>query len=204
MHRQLLVALVCVTVGSAPAFAQQVISPYEGPVAPAPLPQPAPIMPAAQPQPQPYVEAPMVPPPVVVPPPSSFCGPPDYCQPQATRIREVEQPRYGLMTAGLVILGASWSINAGAGYLANEWRLYVPVVGPFFETARVDTSPGNEINRPLVMLLVFDGLIETAGAAMFIAGAVSRHKVRVYDRARVAVVPTAGYGTAGLAAFGRF
>ena len=58
----------------------------------------------------------------------------------------------------------------------------------------------------LVGLLVFDGLIETAGAVMLVAGAITHHKVRVYDspRVSVSVVPTAGPAGGGLAAFGHF
>jgi hypothetical protein len=203
-HRLLVLSIACVTVGSMPAFAQEVIAPYADaqpqppPLPPSPPSSVQPLAPAG-----PTVAMPPVPPPIVAPPPP-YCGPQYYCQSQAPRIREVEQPRYGLMIAGLALLGASWSINAAVAYAADEWRLAVPVVGPFFETQNIDTSPGHEYNRPLVMLLVFDGLVETAGAVMFIAGAASRHRVRVYDRASVSVVPTAGYGRAGLAAFGSF
>jgi hypothetical protein len=178
----------CVTAGT--VAAQEVLSPYD-------TPGPA-LAPAAPPMPPPRVLP--SPPPLVVAPPvclSVSCAPP--------RVREIEQPRYGLMIAGLVVLGASWSVNAAVAYGADEWRLAVPVAGPFLETQRVDTSPGHEANRMLVGMLVFDGLIETAGATMLIAGAATRHRVRVYDRSpSVSVVPTAGWGTAGLAAYGRF
>ncbi|HWE30209.1 MAG TPA: hypothetical protein VHB97_19520, partial [Polyangia bacterium] len=117
---------------------------------------------------------------------------------------EEMQPNYGLMVAGLVIFGASWSINAASAYVANEWKLAVPVVGPFMETQNVNTGSGFDANRMLVGLLVFDGLIETAGAIMLVAGAITHHKVRIYDRPRVSVVPTAGPAGGGLAAFGRF
>jgi hypothetical protein len=186
--------LSCVTVGT--AAAQEVLSPYPppppGPVL-SPYETPGPTLAPAAPLAPPYA----LPPLVVAPPcPSMQCAP--------ARVREVDQPRYGLMTAGLVVLGASWSINAAVAYGADEWRLAVPVAGPFLETQRVDTSPGHEANRMLVGMLVFDGLIETAGATMLIAGAATRHRVRVYDRSGVTVVPTAGWGSAGLAAYGRF
>jgi len=121
-----------------------------------------------------------------------------------TQWREVDQPRYGLMIAGMVILGASWSINAATAWVADEWRLAVPVAGPFMETQRIDTSPGHSGERMLVGLLVFDGLIETAGAAMLVAGAVTHHKLRVLDHSQLSFVPTAGASSAGLAAFGHF
>jgi hypothetical protein len=113
------------------------------------------------------------------------------------------QPNYGLMVAGLVVLGASWSINAATAWVADEWKLAVPVVGPFMETQNVSTGD-SDANRMLIGLLVFDGLIETAGAIMLVAGAITHHKVKVYDHPRVSVVPTAGPAGGGLAAFGTF
>jgi hypothetical protein len=147
----------------------------------------------------PYEE---VPPPVVAPPPMQ--PQPYYYQPAAPQMRpchEELQPRYGLIIAGAVVLGASWSINAAVAWMADEWRLAVPVAGPFMEISQVDTSY-DVTNRMLVGLLVFDGLIQTAGAAMLIAGAATHQRVRVYDKGptQVSIVPTAN----GIAAFGRF
>ena len=126
--------------------------------------------------------------------------------PQPRLFHEEMQPNYGLMVAGLVIFGASWSINAASAYVADEWKLAVPVVGPFMETQNINTGGSfGDANRMLVGLLVFDGLIEAAGAIMLVAGAITHHKVKVYDRApRVSVVPTAGPAGGGLAAFGSF
>lgn len=200
MHRTpLLVAATFVSMLARPALAQPVIAPYgDSPAAQA---QPTPSV-----LPPPPLMAPPVPPPIVVPPPGyGYEGQPMSFQLQPPGYREVEEPRYGLMIAGLVVLGASWSINAASAYFANEWKLAVPVVGPFLETQNVNTAPGHEYNRALVGLLVFDGLIETAGAVMLFAGALTHHLVRVYDRpARVSFVPTAGRGGAGVAAFGHF
>ena len=199
------------------ALAQQPLSPYGEEAQPpeaAPMPPgtmtPAqmPMAPTAPP-PQP---PPPVPPPLVVPPPGGYYQQPYAQQPYyyqqpaaAPRLYHEEmQPNYGLMTAGLVIFGASWSINAMSAYLADEWKLAVPLVGPFMETQNIYTGPGSDANRMLVGLLVFDGLIETAGAVMLVAGAITHHKVRIYNHARVSVVPTAGPAGAGLAAFGRF
>jgi len=189
------------------ALAQQPMSPYGD----EPMPQQVEPIPPMQP----------VPPPVVVPPPGGYYQQP-YAQPypqpyyyqgqqpcpmpQPRLFHEEMQPNYGLMVAGLVIFGASWSINAASAYVADEWKLAVPVVGPFMETQNINTGGTyGDANRMLVGLLVFDGLIETAGAIMLIAGAITHHKVKVYDRApRVSVVPTAGPAGGGLAAFGSF
>ena len=200
----LLVTAALVLLGTR-AFAQQPMAPYGD--EPAPPPMVAPIPPAPPPQ---------VPPPVVVPPPGGYYQAPYAQQPQpyyyqqpcplpARSFHEEMQPNYGLMVAGLVIFGASWSVNAATAYVADEWKLAVPVVGPFMETQNVNTGD-TAGDRMLVGLLVFDGLIETAGAVMLVAGAITHHKVRVYDSPRmsVSVVPTAGPASGGLAAFGSF
>ena len=206
---QLLVVTAAVVLMGSHAFAQQPMSPYADEPAPG---QPAPIAPMQAPPPPPAI-----PPPMVVPPPGGYYQQPYAQQPYAQQqpyyyqqpprlFHEEMQPNYGLMVAGLVIFGASWSINAASAYVADEWKLAVPVIGPFMETQNVNTGPGYEANRMLVGLLVFDGLIESAGAIMLVAGAMTHHKVRVYDRphASVSVVPTAGPAGGGLAAFGRF
>ncbi|MDB4970615.1 MAG: hypothetical protein JWN44_6304 [Myxococcales bacterium] len=217
---RLLVALVvipCAVSAATSAFAQQVLQPYSEPV----------LSPYAD-EPGPGQPLPAVPPPVVAPPPGynygyqqqypqqqypqqPYYGQPQpmyYPQQQPLHFHEEMQPRYGLMVAGLVVFGVSWSINAATAYAADEWRLAVPVIGPFMETSQINTSSGYEYNRALVGLLVFDGLIETAGAVMLVAGAVTKQKVRIYDRGpagpQVSVVPTASPGMTGVAAFGRF
>src|SRR5882672_7426094 len=120
MYRgRLIIGLIVVAIGPS-AFAQGVIQPYSEPVMSPYGDEPAP--PAAQ-------QLPPVPPPVVAPPPPGYQyqyqqpapGQP-YAQqpyyyyqtrPQPT-FHEEMQPRYGLMVAGLVIFGASWSINAAS------------------------------------------------------------------------------------------
>jgi hypothetical protein len=212
-------ALLLPLLFGARALAQQPLSPYGDEVQPPPEAAPVPMPPAPMPMAPapngpPAQPLPPVPPPLVVPPPGGYYQQPYaqpyqqpyYQQPQmAPRLfHEEMQPNYGLMVAGLVIFGASWSINAMSAYLADEWKLAVPLIGPFMETQNIYTGSGYDANRMLVGLLVFDGLIETAGAIMLVAGAITHHKVRIYDHARVSVVPTAGPAGAGLAAFGRF
>ena len=151
---------------------------------------------ADEPGPAVQQQLPPVPPPVVAPPPPpgyqyqyQYQQPqaPYYYQPrQPITFHEEMQPRYGLMVAGLVIFGASWSINAASAYLADEWQSrragHRPVHGVHADQHFVGLYAVG--NRMLVGLLVFDGLIETAGAIMLIAGAITHHKVRVYDRDR--------------------
>src|SRR5262245_26891770 len=132
---RLLIGLLVAGLSSS-ALAQPVMSPY-----------------AEEPAPPPQVQAPPpVPPPIVAPAPQPGCQYPNpncqypnqyqynygyaqpqpyYYQPPPRTFHEEMQPRYGLMVAGIVILGASWSINAATAYIADEWRLAVPVAGPF-------------------------------------------------------------------------
>jgi hypothetical protein len=211
----ILCAVAVAVVAPGAARADEILVPYDAPVvappvavAPAipPAPPYTPPPPPLAPLP-PMMPLPPVPPPLIVPPPALAipgCVARMPCA-SALRYREVERPRYGLMTAGLIILGAAWTPNAVAAWTTDEWRLAIPVIGPYFEAHQIDTSSSAGIgNRALVAFLVWDGLVQTAGAAMFIAGVVSRHKVRILDRNAVSVVPTAGTTGAGLAAFGRF
>jgi hypothetical protein len=213
MRRSPLLVTLALVLGGPCAFAQQPMQPY---AAPEPLPAQQPMQPYADQAAPPQVVVPpppAVPPPLVVPPPGGYYAAPTqpmpYYQPcpqQPRLFHEEMQPNYGLMIAGVVIFGASWSINAATAYIADEWKLAVPIVGPFMETQNVYTGAGYDANRLLVGLLVFDGLIETAGAIMLVAGAITHHKVRIYDKPRmsVSVVPTAGPASGGLAAFGSF
>lgn len=136
------------------------------------------------------------------PPPNYYAQPNYYVPGPAPRFRTIEQPRYGLMTAGLVVFGVSYTINALSGYAASEWRLAVPIVGPLMFAHSIDNS-SDFGTRTAITFLVLDALVETAGAAMFLAGVLSHHQVRIQEHA-LNVLPTAGVGSAGLVAFGRF
>src|SRR3954467_11605064 len=114
----MLVVVAALTLVATRAFAQQPMSPYAD--------EPAPSEVAPIPPQQP------VPPPLVVPPPppggyyqqpygqqpygqQPYAQQPLYYQqpcpmPQPRLFHEEMQPNYGLMVAGLVIFGASWSI----------------------------------------------------------------------------------------------
>lgn len=219
MLRRLLLVVVSLSCLAPPARAEDVMEPYP---APAPTPAPPPVFsppPVAAPQPmQPYDEAGYPPPqPQYQPPPPSqppqyqYYAPaqgyyvqPSYVQQPAPRYHLVEQPRYGLMVAGIVLLGTSWSINALTASLIGDWRLAVPVAGPLIYAPGIDTSNNDLGSRTAVTFLVLDALVETAGAVMIFAGALTHRHVRVQDQAKVTVVPTAGFASLGLAAFGRF
>jgi hypothetical protein len=199
----LVAASLLIAVGS--ARGDEVMEPYP-PTPPPPLvtpPVPPPMAPAPA-APTVMVPAPAYPYAQPYYPPQPYF-PPAYAPAPPVNVREVERPRYGLMTAGLVVFGASWTFNALGGWLGNEWRVAVPVAGPLMYANTIDTSdPTNLGARLAVTMLVFDSLIETAGVAMFLAGALTHHRVRIMERAQVVVLPTASYASAGLAAVGRF
>jgi hypothetical protein len=114
------------------------------------------------------------------------------------------RPMYGLMTAGLIIFGASWSINAVAAYLADDGQLAIPVAGPILEAIDYDKHHPYADSRVVVAGLAFDALVQGAGVIMALTGMIVKHKVKVYDGPRVSVVPTASAAGAGLAAVGMF
>jgi hypothetical protein len=201
LRKALLLTLGLVTVDV--ARAEDVIEPYPQlapPVQAAPAPaQPLPTVP---PPPAPPYDSSQYPQPQYYPPPNYY-APPGYAPTAPPRLRTIEQPRYGLMTAGLVVFGASWSINALTGYLAGEWRLAVPVAGPLMFAHAIDN--GSDLGtRTAIAFLVLDALIEAGGAAMFLAGILTHHQVRVMEHAKLSVLPTALSGGAGVAAFGHF
>jgi hypothetical protein len=211
LRKALLLGLGLLSATANVAYADDIIEPYPRTATPAPAPpvqvQPVPTVQVPPPAPAPQYDysqypAGQYPQPQYYPPPNYYAQPPYAPTPQP-RFRTVEQPRYGLMTAGLVIFGASWSINALSGYLGGEWRLAVPIAGPLMFAHNLDTND-DFATRTAIAFLVLDALVETAGAAMFLAGLLTHHQVRVMEHAKIMVVPTAGIGGVGLAALGRF
>lgn len=183
----------------APAWAQEPL--YQPPDAPPP---PG----AVPPPPEAYPPPPMYQPPQAPPPP-----PPVYVQPPRRIVGYELRPRYGMIAGGASMLGAVWAITAisalasqaacsdtifesGSLCRSTYWPLYVPVAGPFIQTAY-------EPHPALRALLVFDGLVQGTGLALIIAGAVSRKRVPVYGD-RLQITPMATLGGSGVMASGRF
>jgi hypothetical protein len=212
LRKALLLGLGLLSATAKLAYAGDLIEPYAQTVPPPPPVQAQPV-PTVQVPPPPAPEydysqypAPQYPQQQYYPPPNYYAPPPPYAPTPPAKFRVVEQPRYGLMTAGLVVFGASWSINALSGYLAGEWRLAVPIAGPLMLAHNLDNSDDFG-TRTAITFLVLDALVETAGAAMFLAGVLTHHQVRIMEHAKITVVPTAGIagiGSTGVAAFGRF
>jgi hypothetical protein len=196
---RLLLVMICLASASGTAAAQPALAPYSEDPATAPMGMPL----------EPDSSLACGRPPyecVKPPPPDPGCGGAPYdCRTpkpiayQVEEPRSLGRPRYGLIIAGAAILGGSYLASTSVALRSEEWRLAIPLAGPFFEAHHVGSSDGL-----LVAGLIFDGLVQTTGAVLIIVGAASRHKVRRYDRASVSFAPSAGVHGAGLAAVGRF
>lgn len=126
------------------------------------------------------------------------------------------QPRYGLLASGLTLFGVSYltTVIAAAavgnrcisnqdfslGCKTADWPIYIPVAGPFIQMGYL-TGPGTGAGRAL---LAVDGVLQTGGIIMAIAGAASGRRVPVYISKNVQLTPWAGQAGAGLFAVGSF
>lgn len=171
-------------------------------IAPSPPPGQAPLYIAPPP---PQAVAPM---PMQVPPPLYATQLP----PSRALLGYKTERRHGLIIAGSVVLGVTYLITAGTAMLFDTvcnaasschqttWPLYVPVAGPFIQTAFVERS----VVTPLAVGgLVFAGLAQSAGFAMLIGGIANPRRVPVYAQ-RMQVAPTFGTGGGGIAVAGTF
>jgi hypothetical protein len=179
---------------------------------------------AVQPYPQPG--QPTYAPPYQPPPPGyPYAQPYPYgavpAKPQPVlKGYEVKRPHWPLLGAGIGILGGSYLLTAGiTGAIqatdcavnttqsscttsGTYWPMYIPVVGPFIEIGYLSGSSWGVLAYPG---LVFTGLVQTAGMALIIAGAIVPRKVAVYDEPRLSIAPyTLPAGGGGLMASGRF
>jgi hypothetical protein len=112
------------------------------------------------------------------------------------------RPRKGLIISGAVIFGVPYLLSASVGasstFDPDHW-LYAPVIGPFADLAArgsrcnrstVATSPGTTSTTEFCdddsgarFSLMFDGLMQTAGATLFILGFVLPSHLLVRDDA---------------------
>jgi hypothetical protein len=105
----------------------------------------------------------------------------------------------GLVIAGSVLFASSWLMSIQAAMIMEESEgddanpLYAPIAGPFIAIGTLDAEGVGKA------LLFMDGLVQTAGLAMFIGGLAARDTVLVRTGG-VSFSPTPG----GLAAHGSF
>jgi hypothetical protein len=148
-------------------------------------------------------------------------GPPtierwDADQPAPAGYHLETRPRMGLVIGGSVLLGTTYTPMAVAGvFVAVSGEPAgalgaIPVAGPFVVAGLINRGSsggdGGGAGALITSLLIVDGLAQTAGAAMLIAGLASPRRVAVRDRgATVTVMPTplsfgknsAGFGIRG-------
>ena len=121
----------------------------------------------------------------------------------------------GPLAAGITLLSLGWVTSVvvgvvaaqdeeergldGDGVEAGDWApMYIPVVGPVIAISSVDASPKG------AALLVADGVIQTAGAALILVGALKRKYRIVRSAAEVVVVPVVSLERPGLSLTGVF
>jgi hypothetical protein len=135
--------------------------------------------------------------------------------PDGYRVRE--QKRRGLIIAGSIVTGIPWMISLTAAVAADydnkSGFLVVPAIGPWLMLAaggaRDEDCHGDGFcsgsRSGLRATLVLDGLMQTAGAIMFVSGfAFPRHRL-VRNDVTVSFAPTTfGPQSYGLGAVGTF
>lgn len=116
------------------------------------------------------------------------------------------RPRLGLAIGGASIFGAAYLITAFTAATINDTKatadvnlLYIPFVGPFAQIAKTH-------DQGLIIGEIFDGLVQLAGATMFICGLELPRTVLVRnDIGTLSLTPMAmGRGGYGLGAVGTF
>lgn len=85
----------------------------------------------------------------------------------------VERSRPGLWIPGLIMVVVPWAIGASAASVDDRLSgLYVPVIGPFLVLGEVaDAARGP---------LIFMGVVEVAGFAMFLGGLLGKRRYLAY------------------------
>ncbi len=136
--------------------------------------------------------------------------------PAGYRLRE--EKRRGLIIAGSIVTGIPWMISLTAATAADfdnkSGYLVVPGVGPWLMLlagGASDRSCGSdsvlceESRAGLRATLVFDGLVQSAGAAMFAAGFLFPRQRLVRQDVTIGFAPTTlAPGAYGLGAVGTF
>ena len=124
----------------------------------------------------------------------------------------VERPADGLITAGLIGLGVSYAVavivGASQGFENGTGLLAIPVFGPYAAVAtreydcQVDTVAAAKSctveETQIVTAIAVDGLAQTAGALVAIAGFVSTKKELVRnDLVQMPITPSIAPPVAG-------
>jgi hypothetical protein len=127
---------------------------------------------------------------------------------------EERVPNAGLIASGVLMFGLSYGTSvvvAAASDVEADQMLYIPLAGPWMNLAmRGDICRGGACYAGEVgnrVLLVTDGLLQLGGVIQIIGGFLLpevRTVTRAAERPGVHVAPSAGTGSVGLTAYGRF
>ena len=133
--------------------------------------------------------------------------------------RLVEEPRYGLVTAGWVLAGVAYGVGVSAAMSANfdnaSSFMLVPFVGPWLTLGRRDHADCSDSSGAsdglrcvgdvfLILGIVADGLLQAGGAAMLFSGYLAKRKKLVRADWVWSLGPRpvgSGYGLAASGAF---
>jgi hypothetical protein len=127
-----------------------------------------------------------------------------------------ERPKKGLIISGALLTGVPWAIGlagvSSANFPNSSGWLVVPALGPWLTlAARHDSTcnynDGSDVcfddglNALARTALVFDGLVQTAGAVLFIFGVSSKSQVLARDFTGHLQLTPAPIGRQGAGAF---
>ena len=108
----------------------------------------------------------------------------------------------GLIIAGAALVGIPWIVSSVFGLIIGQesdsdaFRLCVPVAGPWL----MIPETGGSAEELLDSMLVFDGLIQAAGAVLLFIGALNPRERIVRSYAEPSIRPYFGLGAGGLVA----
>ena len=133
--------------------------------------------------------------------------------------RLVEEPRYGLVTAGWVLTGVTYGLGAAAALSANfdnaSGFMLVPFVGPWLTLGRRDHADCSDSSGAddglrcvgdvfVILGIVADGLLQAGGAALLFSGYLAKRAKLVRANLAWSLSPRpigSGYGLAATGAF---
>jgi hypothetical protein len=168
------------------------------------------------PPPYPYSYPPAAPPPAAPPPEQTW----QEGDPTPAGFHVEERPRKGLVTAGILVTAIPYGIGvmgaAAADFKNSSLWLLAPWLGPWMTLGRRDYACGDKSDDSardgakclgevfLVMGLIADGVVQTAGGVLLLTGYLTAKPTLVRDAATLRVAPMpvgTGYGLGAVGAF---
>lgn len=120
---------------------------------------------------------------------------------------KVTRTRKGLIIGGSVTFGVSYGLSTFVAAIGEDLRangetstdvsaLFIPIAGPFVQTARAESATAK-------LYLLHLGVAQVAGAIMLYYGLTSSKTVLVRND-QLSIAPMVGNGTSGMMVTGRF